>query len=482
MIPQTIQTLSLMLVLVSVLFKPSQAQQADYPNKPITIVCPWAAGGGTDRVSRRIAMELERQLKTPVNVINATGGKGVTGHNRGLSARADGYTLTMMTFELNTMHWMRLTDLTYKDCIPLVSVNEDYAAILVSGDSPWKTLQELTEAIRAAESPLTASGTALGGAWHLALAGWLDSESIDANQVTWIPSAGSSPSLQQLVSGGVDMVCCSLPEARSLLESGTIRALGVMSSQPAIGFEEVPTFAQQGSKWTLGGWRGLAVPLGTPPAVVQTLKQTLEEIVSRPASDPDSFARFMQDQKFDATWRSSDEFATFMADGDQKLGKLLQSEAFASVSEDRFNPMLYPAILAVCALVALVSIGFSSRSRQLQPLPSQPLESNESQSGSGRTLARGAGNVAIVMGTIAAYALFAEHIGFIPMAVAILLILQWKLGVSWVASVPVSLVAAIVIYALFVWGLRVSLPETPFSSTLPTRSIELAMGACIWRS
>ncbi len=465
---------TLAVMVASVICRFGHAQIDGYPNKPITIVCPWAAGGGTDRVSRRIAMELERELKTPVNVINATGGKGVTGHNRGLSARPDGYTLTMMTFELNTMHWMRLTDLTHKDCIPLVSVNEDYAALFVSSDAPWRSLGELTEVVRRAEAPLTASGTALGGAWHLALAGWLNSESIDANQVTWIPSAGSSPSLQQLVSGGVDIVCCSLPEARSLLESGTIRSLGVMSSQPAVGFEQVPTFSQQGSSWTLGGWRGLGVPLGTPDEIVQKLRKVLEEIVSRPADDKDSFARFMQDQKFDATWRSAEQFAAFMADGDKKLGELLQSEAFASVSEDRFNPMLYPTILLVCGLLALIAIALSPRT-----LPSTEHQ-NTKETAHSKT--RGGVNVAVIVSVIAAYALFAEQVGFIPLAIGVLLILQWKLGVRWLASVPVSVFAAFVIYALFVWGLRVSLPESSIEGWLPTGWIDPVSGGLPWIS
>ena len=123
-------------------------QESAYPSRPITIICPWAAGGGTDRVSRQMAMQLEQELGVPVNVVNATGGKGVTGHNRGLTARPDGYTLTMMTFELNTMHWMGLTELTYQNCVPLVSVNEDYAALLVRVEADWNSLGELESEIR----------------------------------------------------------------------------------------------------------------------------------------------------------------------------------------------------------------------------------------------------------------------------------------------------------------------------------------------
>ncbi len=92
------------------------ARDDKYPSRPITLICPWAAGGGTDRVSRQVAAHLEQDLGVPVSVVNAVGGKGVTGHSRGLSARPDGYTLTMATLELNMLHWSGLTDLTHKDC------------------------------------------------------------------------------------------------------------------------------------------------------------------------------------------------------------------------------------------------------------------------------------------------------------------------------------------------------------------------------
>src|SRR5687768_3392103 len=75
----------------------------EFPSRPIMLICPWAAGGGTDRVSRQVAAILEDELDIPVNVVNATGGGGVTGHSRGASAPPDGYTLTMITVELNML-------------------------------------------------------------------------------------------------------------------------------------------------------------------------------------------------------------------------------------------------------------------------------------------------------------------------------------------------------------------------------------------
>ena len=86
------------LAALPLLLVPAGCQRSDeYPNRPITLICPWSVGGGTDQVSRQAAMLLEQELGVPVNVINATGGAGVTGHQRGALARPDGYTLTMAT-------------------------------------------------------------------------------------------------------------------------------------------------------------------------------------------------------------------------------------------------------------------------------------------------------------------------------------------------------------------------------------------------
>ena len=207
------------------------AQQESYPNAPITMIVPWGVGGGTDRVSRQMARFLEEELHVPVNVVNATGGRGVTGHSRGLHARPDGYTITMMTLELNMLHWQDLSEISWKEGIPLMSVNEDAAAVFVREDSPWKTLADLIAAVKANPGKLTASGTASGGAWHLATSVWLDAAGLDPSDVKWIPMNGSSASLQELLSNGLDFVCCSLPEAKTQLESKQVRSLGVMSTE-----------------------------------------------------------------------------------------------------------------------------------------------------------------------------------------------------------------------------------------------------------
>jgi len=425
-------------------------QSDAYPSRPITLVCPWAAGGGTDRVSRQMAMLLEQELGVPVTVINATGGKGVTGHSRGLDARPDGYTLTMMTFELNTMHWAGLTDLTYRDAIPLVSVNEDYAALLVPDDSPWQSLQEVEAAIADSPGALTASGTAVGGAWHLALAGWLVEAGFDADDVVWVPSEGSNPSLQQLISGGVDMVCCSLPEARTLLESGQVKALGLMSLQRAKGFEDIPTFPEEGRGWTLGGWRGLGVPKETPRPIVEKLVAVLTKIVSAPPRE-DTFAGFMAAQKFDNNWRGPEEFKAFLASNDKKLGALLTSDAMKSVSQDRFSPMAYPALLFFLLLFAAIGMTWN-RFRTCETTVADDREEAE-------VLGGGKTGLLWVLGAVVGYILFAEWLGFIIVASFMLLSLLYRFGTRPLPGLMITLLLVPLTYVVFAYGLRVPLPQ-----------------------
>jgi tripartite-type tricarboxylate transporter receptor subunit TctC len=420
-----------------------------YPRRPILLICPWAQGGGTDRVSRTVAAHLETELGVPINVVNATGGKGVTGHSRGLGARPDGYTLTMATLELNMMHWSGLTELTVADCIPLMSLNEDYAALFVRRDAPWQSLAELEADIQQTPGKLKASGTTTGGAWHLALAGWLEADGLGADSVTWISSTGSAPSLQELISGGLEMVCCSLPEAESLLDAGEIRALGVMAPQRALGFESVPTFDEQGTNWSLGGWRAIVVPVGTPAPIVEQLQTALQQVVEgKTLVAGTTFPQFMEQSGFDHTFRSGAELQRFFQETDAKFGKLLTSEAMRSVNRDRYSPMAFPWLimgLMTCMLVGLAITGI--RSGEGWGWQGVPLKQPDYV------------GFFLVLAAIGGYVLVAETVGFLITSTVILVVLMKWMGASWRLTVPVVAIFPATIFQVFTHVLRVPLPQ-----------------------
>jgi len=417
-----------------------------------------------------MAAHLEQKLGVPVTVINATGGKGVTGHSRGLNARPDGYTLTMITLELNTMHWSGLTKLTFDDCIPLYSINEDYAALIVNNDAKWNSLQDLEMEIKNRPGQLKASGTASGGAWHLATAGWLIAGGRSADDVTWISSTGAGPSIQELISGGLDMVCCSLPEARTLLESGQVRALGLMAPRRALGFEEVQTFPEQGTDWTLGGWRCLAVPKDTPDEIVNDLTQVIGSIVEgetaiSSGSDRSkmTFSKFMETQRFDHTYRTGNELREFLSETDAKFGELLTSDAMKSVNSDRFSPMTFPYI--ILGLMACVLLGIAINTlRQPYPFNRTSREPDNAQLESmtisvQRVGNRGLTNFGIIVTAMIAYMLFVEIVGFVLLSAAIVLAMLCWLGTRLKNSLLITIVFVGIVYEIFANVLRVPLPR-----------------------
>ena len=218
--------------------------QAAYPERPITLIVPWGAGGGTDATGRILASMMEKELGVPVSVVNRTGGSGVVGHSAIATAAPDGYTLGVVTVEIGMMHWQGLTDLTYEDYTPLALYNEDPAGLQVRSDSEWETAQAVLDAVKASPGEHKVSGTGQGGIWHLALAGMLEEAGIDPNAAPWVPSQGAAPGLQDLVAGGVDIVTCSVPEAQALLEAGRVKSLAVMSAERNPTFPDVPTLKE----------------------------------------------------------------------------------------------------------------------------------------------------------------------------------------------------------------------------------------------
>src|SRR5438874_397771 len=217
------------------------AAHAAYPERPITLIVPWGAGGGTDATARIIGSLLEKELGQPVTVVNRTGGNGVVGHSAIASAAPDGYTIGMATVEIAMMHWQGLTELTGASYTPIGLVNADPAGIHVRADAPYKTVNELLAAIKANPGKFKASGTGQGGIWHLAIAGLLRDQKIDPAALPWVPSNGAAPGLQDMVAGGIDIAPCSLPEARSLIDAGKVKSLAIMADKPAALYPNVPT-------------------------------------------------------------------------------------------------------------------------------------------------------------------------------------------------------------------------------------------------
>ena len=298
---------------------------AQYPQRPIQLIVPWGAGGGTDATARIIGTLLEKDLKQPVNVVNRTGGSGVVGHDAIAKATPDGYTIGLITVEITMMHHVGLTALKHTDYTPIGLVNADPAAINVRSDSPYKSVKDLFAAIKANPGKMKASGTGQGGIWHLAIAGLLKQQGIDPNALPWVPSNGAAPGMQDMVAGGVDVVPCSIPEARAMIDSGKARALAIMDANPPALYPNVPTLKKElGSDWAIAAWRVIAAPKGIPADVQKTLVTALKKVY-----DSKDYKDFMASRGFGVVWADPAGTTKFMADSDASLGAALKAVGLA---------------------------------------------------------------------------------------------------------------------------------------------------------
>jgi tripartite-type tricarboxylate transporter receptor subunit TctC len=312
-------------VLLAALLLAVSSAFAQYPQRPVQVIVPWGAGGGTDATARIIATLLEKELKQPFSVVNRTGGSGVVGHDAIAKAAPDGYTIGMITVEITMMHHVGLTPLKHTDYTPIGLVNADPAGITVRADSPYKSTKDLLAAIKANPGKLKASGTGQGGIWHLAIAGLLKEQGIDPGALPWVPSQGAAPGMQDLVAGGVDVVSCSLPEARAMIDAGKARPLAIMDAKPPALYPKVPTLkAELGSNWEIAAWRVIAAPKGIPAEAQKTLTTALKKVY-----DSKEYKDFMASRGFGVIWADPAGTTKYMAASDANMGAALKAVGLA---------------------------------------------------------------------------------------------------------------------------------------------------------
>ncbi|MBC8353069.1 MAG: tripartite tricarboxylate transporter TctB family protein [Planctomycetes bacterium] len=415
----------------------------DYPQHTVSIVCPWSPGGGTDRVSRFWAGALEKEFGQPFVVVNRTGGAGAVGHFASASAKPDGHTIGMITFELSTMHRMKISKLTFENYECLMQVNADPAAIIVRSESKWQSLAELLDDIRSQPGKLKMSGTATGGAWDLARAGLLQAAGLPIDSVVWVPHPGSAPSLLELMGGHLDAVCCSVPEVASQLENEQVRILAVMSDERMGDFPDLPTAKEQGTDWIAVGWRGLALPKDTPQETVKILADRCSKIAASNA-----YREFMQKNGFGITIRETTDFTDFLREQDEQWEVVVEAAGYdegVSGNNDP-GPHALPWMLVI-GLVAAGSWEFATRKRKGGPTAQEP------------------SNLAmplLVCGGLLGYVVAISWLGFAISTFAFVSMTTWWLGARPWQSLVAAMVITASVWLSFVVFFEVQLPTGVF--------------------
>jgi tripartite-type tricarboxylate transporter receptor subunit TctC len=265
---------------------PAAAQH--YPEKPITLLVPAAAGGPSDTVARVIAPLLAKELKGTVVVENAGGAGGTIGAARVARAPGDGYTLYLYHIAHSTWPalYRKLSFDVIGDFEPIGLINDVPMTLVGRKDLPAKDFKELLAWIKSRGKEVTIGNAGVGAASHLC--GLLFMQAIQTD-LTTVPYKGTGPAMNDLLGGQIDLMCDQTTNTTGHIRSGKIKAYAVTTAQRVPSLPDVPTLAESGLKdFQLSAWHGLWAPKGTPKPIVDQLAKALQAAVK----DPNVTARF----------------------------------------------------------------------------------------------------------------------------------------------------------------------------------------------
>lgn len=278
-----------------------QAQQWR-PERPMTMIVAFPAGGGTDVAARTLARFLERDLGQPIAVINRPGAGGEIGFTELARARPDGYTLgfintpTIVTIPIERSS----ARFRLEDFAPIANVVDDPGSFFVNADSPLRNLADLVAYARANPERVSVGTSGIGSDDHLAM---LAFQRLTGVRMTHIPFAGSAPVKNAILARNITIAAMNIAEGVNEMRQGMLRSLGQMGAQRWSEAEDVPTFREQGFDVIEGSMRGLAAPAGVP-------REALERIAAaaRATMQDPEFLRLARGQALPLRYLGPDDY------------------------------------------------------------------------------------------------------------------------------------------------------------------------------
>jgi tripartite-type tricarboxylate transporter receptor subunit TctC len=260
---------------------PASAQS--FPSRPITIVVPFAAGGGTDIAARIIAQKMTEMLGQNVIIENVAGAGGNVGTNRVAKAAPDGYTIlmgTISTHAINPAVFKKMPHDPVADFAPISLLALVPSVLTVSNDFPAKDVKELIARLKAEPEKHAYASSGVATPQHL---GGELFKTMTGTQMQHIPYRGGGPALQDVASGKVAMIFDNLPSSAELIRAGKVRGFAVTTKTRSPAFPDMPTMEEAGLPgYEIYSWNALFAPAGTPKDVIAKLN----DVANRAAKDP----------------------------------------------------------------------------------------------------------------------------------------------------------------------------------------------------
>jgi tripartite-type tricarboxylate transporter receptor subunit TctC len=276
----------------------------NYPTKPIQMIIPWPAGGATDLASRLMASHAEKLLGRPIMPINKDGANGASGWAEAVDSRPDGYTISVVTFDILTNQALGRSIVKYSDLDYLLQFTSQPMAIAVNFDSPHKSLNDLIQAAKASPSTLTVATTPLGGIYHQLLA---MVEKKAGVKFRVVPFPGSAEVNTAILGKHVDAQINTLTLLHQYVKADKMRILAVSSENRNLLFPDSPTLMELNYNIAYESFRAIGVPKNLPPQI----KVKLMEVFTKAYNSPE-FQEAAIKGKFDPYFRNSEDLGNFL--------------------------------------------------------------------------------------------------------------------------------------------------------------------------
>ncbi len=274
-------SLSILTTLLALLTTPAHAQQ--YPSRPVTIVVPFAAGGGSDLLARLVAQKLEEKLGKPFIIENRPGAATTLAAMQVVRAVPDGYTLmqaTSSTMAINVSMSKKLAYEPLKDLVPVALLSSSPFFLVVNKDLPLQSVADLISLAKAKPNSLNYGSGGPGSMHHLSTELL---QSLAGIQMTHVPYKATPPAMNDLLAGNIQVLFGDTTSTLPFIKQGTVRALAVTTAKRSPAAPDVPAVAETVPGFESASWQMLVAPGATPPEVIALLNREVYAIFSNPA-------------------------------------------------------------------------------------------------------------------------------------------------------------------------------------------------------
>jgi len=305
-------------MVVSMVFAQGKTEDSGtFPNKPIKLIVPWSAGGGTDAIARALAKSSEKHLGVPMVVENKAGGTGAVGLGETIKATPDGYTLALLPVELSFLKDQGIYPFDFSNFTQIMNLNTDPSALTVKSDAPWNNLSEFVEDARRNPGKLKIGHSGTGMLWHLAAATLALATD---TAYTYVPFDGAADAIASVLGRNIDAVTVSGAEVSAQVLAGEMKVLAVFGEKRMDIFPNAPTAREQGFDVVVNTFRGMGGPAGIPEDRVKILHDGFKAMMEEP-----EFIKILENMGLGIDYRNTADYYKLTEETAKTLEPVLKS-------------------------------------------------------------------------------------------------------------------------------------------------------------